>query len=198
MNKLIPVFAIAFSALSGGVTAQEINGCGLSEADFTPALKKQMEGQWTIHLGPGERTAKVGTTVTSLPLPDGNSEIVPILLDEDRLIAHFSLLGDQELAPLGEDIKLEGVRGELARRPDVAANARVMLDHAGLGQVPACDPGDMLRIGFRRSLKSVSTGKENEFTYEIYLLNENLMGGMVKVDEGGGVYAQRLISLKKE
>jgi hypothetical protein len=67
-----------------------------------------------------------------------------------------------------------------------------------LGQVPACDPGDMLRIGFRRSLKSVSTGKENEFTYEIYLLNENLMGGMVKVDEGGGVYAQRLISLKKE
>ncbi|MDO6523230.1 hypothetical protein Q4578_16655 [Shimia thalassica] len=198
MNKLIPVFAIAFSALSGGVSAQEINGCGLSEADFTPALKKQMEGQWTIHLGPGERTAKVGATVTSLPLPDGNSEIVPILLDEDRLIAHFSLLGDQELAPLGEDIKLEGVRGELARRPDVAANARVMLDHAGLGQVPACDPGDMLRIGFRRSLKSVSTGKENEFTYEIYLLNENLMGGMVKVDEGGGVYAQRLISLKKE
>ncbi|MEQ9693548.1 hypothetical protein [Shimia sp. SDUM112013] len=190
--------ALAVGLLGQPMQAAEIEGCGLSEADFTLALKEQLEGRWTLQAGPGERVSKIGTSHLSLPLPEGGSEIVPILVEDGRLVAHFSLLGNQELVPLGEDIRLEGVRGELARRPDIAADARVMLDHAGLGQVPSCDPGDMLRIGFQRTLKSVSTGSDNQFTYEIYILNENLMGGMLKVDEGDGIYALRLVTFKKE
>ncbi len=177
-----------FLAVAAPVQAETPLSCSLSAAQYTTDLAPNLEGAWTLLLGPGETEMLAGGMKMPIPLAPAGSMGVTILWQNDQAEIIWPLATPVALLPLSEE--------QIPAPVEIEGEAH-WVDPAQLSQSPDCGGGAPLWVGIDTVAKSIDGAREIHRRLALQPVSDRMLAGILdEVDQPDNTApVRRLVTL---